>query len=78
VKLPGRFELDTPVGKCNPDWAILKHDDKTLYLVRESIAMPALGCGLGGLDWERIRPAIERALVGAPDVDARVYEPGSR
>ena len=36
VKLPGWFEIDTPVGKYNPDWAILKHDDKTLYLVRET------------------------------------------
>lgn len=36
VKLPAWFEIDTPVGKYNPDWAILKHDDKTLYLVRET------------------------------------------
>jgi type III restriction enzyme len=36
VKLPGWFEIDTPVGKYNPDWAILKHDDETLYLVRET------------------------------------------
>lgn len=36
VKLPGWFEVDTPVGKYNPDWAIVKQDDKTLYLVRET------------------------------------------
>lgn len=36
VKLPRWFEIDTPVGKYNPDWAILKHDDQTLYLVRET------------------------------------------
>ena len=36
VKLPRWFEIDTPIGKYNPDWAILKHDDKTLYLVRET------------------------------------------
>ena len=36
VKLPSWFEIDTPVGKYNPDWAILKHDDSTLYLVRET------------------------------------------
>ena len=36
VKLPGWFEVETPVGKYNPDWAILKQDDKTLYLVREN------------------------------------------
>jgi type III restriction enzyme len=36
VKLPGWFKVDTPIGTYNPDWAILKHDDKTLYLVRET------------------------------------------
>src|SRR5216683_7543268 len=38
VKLPGWFEIDTPVGKYNPDWAILKDDGQTLYLVRETKA----------------------------------------
>jgi type III restriction enzyme len=36
VKLPRWFEIDTPVGKYNPDWAIVKHDGQTLYLVRET------------------------------------------
>jgi type III restriction enzyme len=36
VKLPRWFEIDTPVGKYNPDWAILKEGDQTLYLVRET------------------------------------------
>jgi type III restriction enzyme len=36
VKLPGWFQIDTPVGKYNPDWAIIKHDRQALYLVRET------------------------------------------
>lgn len=36
VKLPDWFKIDTPVGTYNPDWAILKHDTDTLYLVRET------------------------------------------
>jgi type III restriction enzyme len=36
VKFPGWFEIDTPVGKYNPGWAIVKHDDQTLYLVWET------------------------------------------
>lgn len=36
VKLPRWFEVDTPVGKYNPDWAIVKHDSTTVYLVRET------------------------------------------
>jgi type III restriction enzyme len=36
MKLPGWFEIDTPLGKYNPDWAILKQNGETLYLVRET------------------------------------------
>jgi type III restriction enzyme len=36
VKLPSWFEIDTPVGKYNPDWAILKSDGTAMYLVRET------------------------------------------
>lgn len=38
LKLPRWFQIDTPVGTYNPDWAIVKHDDQTLYLVRETKA----------------------------------------
>lgn len=31
-----------------------------------SLAVPALGCGLGGLDWKRTRPALEQALRAVP------------
>lgn len=40
-----------------------------------SIALPPLGCGLGGLDWTEVRPRIEAALAQMPDVHAIVYEP---
>ena len=36
VKLPGWFKVDTPLGTYNPDWAIVKMLDETLYLVRET------------------------------------------
>ena len=36
VKLPGWFEIDTPVGKYNPDWAILKQNGEAIYMVRET------------------------------------------
>ncbi len=36
VKLPNWFKVETPVGQYNPDWAILKHHDQTVYLVRET------------------------------------------
>jgi type III restriction enzyme len=36
VKLPDWFKVETPLGTYNPDWAIVKHDDETVYLVRET------------------------------------------
>jgi len=36
VKLPSWFKVDTPIGTYNPDWAIVKYGDDTLYLVRET------------------------------------------
>lgn len=40
-----------------------------------SIAVPALGAGLGGLAWSVVRLRIEQALSVLQDVDVRVYEP---
>ena len=40
-----------------------------------SIAIPPLGCGLGGLNWEQVRPMIENAFETLPDVNVLLYEP---
>lgn len=36
IKLPGWFTVDTPVGKYNPDWAILKQNGEVVYMIRET------------------------------------------
>lgn len=41
-----------------------------------SIAVPPLGCGNGGLDWEIVKPMIERHL-GALYTEVVVYEPSA-
>ncbi|MDO9535556.1 MAG: macro domain-containing protein [Bacillota bacterium] len=43
-----------------------------------SIAIPPLGSGLGGLDWNDVRIRIERAMITLPDVNVQVYEPGGQ
>lgn len=40
-----------------------------------SIAIPPLGCGLGGLDWKDVRPLIEKAFASLPEVRVLVFEP---
>jgi O-acetyl-ADP-ribose deacetylase (regulator of RNase III) len=41
----------------------------------QSIAIPPLGCGLGGLNWNEIRPLIEQAFHDLPEVRVLIYEP---
>ena len=41
----------------------------------KSIAIPPLGAGLGGLDWDDVRPRIEAALRNLPDVQVIIFEP---
>ena len=52
-----------------------------VQVVREkgvrSIAIPPLGCGLGGLEWSVVRPSIEEALLSVPEVEVYLFEPGS-
>ena len=40
-----------------------------------AIAVPALGCGLGGLKWSEVRPRIEKAFAKVPDVQVWLFEP---
>ncbi len=41
----------------------------------QSIAIPPLGSGLGGLEWDDVRPRIEKALAALPQVKVLLYEP---
>ncbi len=59
------------------EWVVDGLQDLRSFLVSnavQSIALPALGAGLGGLPWAAVRGHIEAAL-GALAVDVRVYEP---
>jgi O-acetyl-ADP-ribose deacetylase (regulator of RNase III) len=40
-----------------------------------SIAVPPLGCGLGGLDWDVVKPMIEKAFAELPEVRVMLFEP---
>ena len=40
-----------------------------------SIAVPPLGCGNGGLDWDEVRPLIEQAFLELRDVEVQLFYP---
>lgn len=44
-------------------------------VVIQTIAIPPLGCGLGGLDWAVVHPMIERAFEALPEVAIHLYAP---
>lgn len=41
----------------------------------KSIAMPALGCGFGGLNWNDVRPRIEEAFSGFEYLNVIIFTP---
>lgn len=54
-----------------------RHHDLRRVLRAEgirSVALPKLGCGLGGLEWKEVRPLIDTILGDMDDVEVVVYE----
>lgn len=43
-----------------------------------SVALPPLGCGLGGLDWDEVRPRMEAALAGVEGLQSVLFAPGGK
>jgi len=41
----------------------------------KSIAIPPLGCGNGGLKWEKVKPMMDKYLGQLPNVGIQIYEP---
>lgn len=63
------------------EWIIDGLEDLKRVIVErgiKSIALPPLGSGNGGLDWQDVRPHIEAALNALPDVEVIVFEPTSK
>ena len=62
---PSRIE-DIESGLKSMVQEIKTHDIK-------SIAVPALGCGLGGLDWRKVEPIITDALSAVDDLRVSLF-----
>jgi O-acetyl-ADP-ribose deacetylase (regulator of RNase III) len=78
-----RFVINFPTKRHWRGKSRLEDIDAGLAaLVRElrqrgirSIAVPPLGCGLGGLNWRDVKPRIERAFSELPEVNLFAFEP---
>jgi O-acetyl-ADP-ribose deacetylase (regulator of RNase III) len=60
------------------EWVVEGLQDLRKFLIEnhvQSVAIPPLGAGNGGLDWVAVRPEIERALGDLTDVEITVFEP---
>lgn len=60
------------------EWIIDGLQDLRQFIVEnkiKSIAIPPLGAGNGGLNWEIVRPQIESALADLDEVEIWIYEP---
>lgn len=68
-------------GKSQMAWIIEGLNDLRRFIEQhhvQSIAIPPLGAGNGGLDWADVKPHVEQALGDLEGVDIRVYEPTSK
>ena len=66
---PSYYE-DIEAGLVNLKNVIIQNNIK-------SIAIPPLGCGLGGLDWNIVKTKIELVLNELNDVEIIIFEPGN-
>ena len=65
-------------AKSRLEWIIDGLRDLRRFILEnhiQSIAIPPLGAGNGGLNWSMVRPHIESALADLDQVDIWVYEP---
>lgn len=80
---PPRFIINFPTKNHWRKKSYLPYIDQGLIdLVRvlhdkgiRSVAIPALGVGLGGLDWNEVRPRIEHAMESMTDAHVLIFEP---
>lgn len=79
-ELPGCYVVSLPTKLSWKDPSKLKYVEQGLISLRRflitqpeaSVGIPALGCGLGKLDWSDVRPLIQERLSGL-DCTIRIY-----
>lgn len=80
---PPRWIINFPTKRHWRDASLIEDIDSGLSdLVRvvseldiKSIAIPPLGCGLGGLPWPAVRTRIEASFAPLPNVEVLLFSP---
>ena len=65
-------------AKSQIEWIQAGLQDLRQWLIDnriESIAIPPLGAGNGGLPWQQVKPLIKQALGDLPNIDIQIFEP---
>jgi O-acetyl-ADP-ribose deacetylase (regulator of RNase III) len=75
ISFPTKQEWMRPSRLSWIETGLLDLRERVQALAIESIAIPALGCGLGGLSWADVRPLIEAAFAPAPAVRVVLFDP---
>lgn len=68
-------------SKSKMEWVVDGLTDLKRFIVEnnvQSIALPPLGAGNGGLNWTDVKPQIETALADLESVDIYIYEPTAK
>jgi O-acetyl-ADP-ribose deacetylase (regulator of RNase III) len=75
INFPTKRDWRQPSELAYIDAGLIDLVDQVRTRNIRSIAVPPLGCGLGGLDWKDVRPRIEEAFAGLPEVQVLLYGP---
>ena len=68
-------------SKSKMEWVVDGLVDLKRFIIEnnvQSIALPPLGAGNGGLNWTDVKPQIETALSDLKNVDIYIYEPTTK
>jgi len=68
-------------SKSKMEWVVDGLNDLKRFIAEndvQSIAVPPLGAGNGGLNWSDVKPQIDAALSGLDGVDIYIYEPTAK
>lgn len=69
----GHWKAKSQLGDIKKGLVALRGEVAKLKM--RSVAVPPLGCGLGGLDWNEVLPLIEETLGDLSDVEVVIYSP---